>query len=892
MVAANRLEDTWNDPGGHSTEDDPRLNSPGSSQTERNASSALDDLDDPQRARLTDLLDQYLQGLETGQRPDIAELLSGNEDLQKVFLAYLEKLESLYGVAVRSEGTSVGSTLTVPQQLGEFQMIRPIGRGGMGIVYEALQSSIGRRVALKILPWDRSIDDLQVARFQNEARSAGLLDHPNIVPIFGVGTDQGMHYFAMQFIDGVSLDELLHARLGSADEHTEDGNAKDRRSADLSYQTHDRVARSRQSLGDWKQCVGWVISIAEALHHAHSQGVIHRDIKPSNLILDHAGRIWVTDFGLARSAKNGSLTTSGDMLGTMRYMSPEQASGRSALVDGRCDIYSLAATLYEILTLHPVVDAESTVEILQQINDHQFVPLRKRRSDLPRDLESVINKALSYRRDERYDTAEEFAEELRRVIDGRPTKARPPTTFDLVAKFASKHRKTACVMFLIGAIATVGLSIATITFASLKESEATFAMKAKQKEHLARAVVDRLGSQTAELLADIPAAEPVRRRLLTETLSYYEQLVAESRTDPTLRFDQAITLRKIGRLQMELGQFSPSIESLTQSERLMQTLVRKSPGNSMRLQWSMTQNDLGEALFASNELELAASYYTRAIRTQRELVSEMDSTETRKNLAMTLNNLGILLARCDADEDAQASYQDALSTIQSIDSCDLQRASIRRNLCSLIIDHSPGRAVELAKQALLTQSSVLERDPANSRLAAEVVVSLDKLGAALLKARQTQQARNAFDQGIEIAEKLLQRAPEDSRTLRSLLAIWNHLGTTSAADGDFGNAIQEFEQGRKYGARLKRLFPQHAETLSTFANPQNNLGAAYQRQGDHPQAVESFRNAVKHQSRAVRLAPERNDFRLLLDKQQTHLRYSEEQLSGRRPVSRIRGALG
>lgn len=340
MVAMNRIE--------------------GDILAESHDSSCLDGLTDEQQQRLTDQLDRYLVGLENGQPLDVAEITNQHPDIAAAFQQYLEKLEAIYGVTLGLSDLPTGEQSfdsAMPRTLGDFEIRRAIGRGGMGIVYEAWQQSLGRRVAIKLLPFASMLDPTQTARFQNESHAAGLLQHPNIVPVYSVGSDRGVNYYAMQFIEGESLEQWI---TWHRDEQSHPGRSVPR-SCGASAQ------------GNWQVVVGWAIDIADALQAVHEAGVIHRDVKPSNLMLDRAGKIWITDFGLARCQSSVSLTHSGDMVGTMRYMSPEQAGGKSALVDGRCDVYSLAATLYELLCLRPAFDGDSVPAILTQIENEEVI---------------------------------------------------------------------------------------------------------------------------------------------------------------------------------------------------------------------------------------------------------------------------------------------------------------------------------------------------------------------------------------------------------------------------------------------------------------------------------------------------------------------------------------
>jgi eukaryotic-like serine/threonine-protein kinase len=288
----------------------------------------------------------------------------------------------------RSGETAVPITAT--GSWGEFRIVREIGRGGMGVVYEAYQGSLNRHVALKFLP-----EQGDLARFRREARATGRLHHTNIVPVFGVGAQDGRHFYVMQFIAGRGLDVVLKERAGTS------GSAvrfDDRETARIGVQ------------------------VAEALAYAHLQGVVHRDIKPSNLLLDDQGTVWVTDFGLAHDASDTlSLTQTGDVLGTWRYLAPERFSGRG---DERTDIYGLGITLYELVCGRPAyAEADRSVLVHQIL--HQDPPRpRQIHPAIARDLETIVVKATEREPGQRYATAEALAEDLRRFLEDRTILAR------------------------------------------------------------------------------------------------------------------------------------------------------------------------------------------------------------------------------------------------------------------------------------------------------------------------------------------------------------------------------------------------------------------------------------------------------------------------------------
>ena len=408
------------------------------------------------------VVEEFFQRLEQGDRPELSEFVERYPEIGDVLNAVIPVLQAAEQTSVRPAEGAVPAEHQ--KQLGDFRILRQIGRGGMGVVYEAEQISMKRRVALKVLPLAGLVDDLKIRRFQNEVRAVAALDHPNIVSVYMVGEERGVHYYAMQLIRGRSLSEVISSlkqvhgdgdpldgasisqvtnvprpcdddeAIGtteplelSSDPLTDSGDVT---SSTIPNSTHREYFRSVAVLG---------IQAATALQHAHDAGVIHRDIKPANLLLDHAAKLYLTDFGLARIESDAGVTMTGDLVGTLRYMAPEQALAKRVVVDHRADIYSLAATLYELLALRPVYQAEDRQQLLKQIAFEEPIPLRRIDRDIPAELGIIVQKAMSKDMDQRYASAQDLADDLRSHIENRPIKAKPPTTSEIIGKWTRRN---------------------------------------------------------------------------------------------------------------------------------------------------------------------------------------------------------------------------------------------------------------------------------------------------------------------------------------------------------------------------------------------------------------------------------------------------------------------
>ncbi|HVR73837.1 MAG TPA: serine/threonine-protein kinase, partial [Planctomycetota bacterium] len=409
------------------------------------------------------LAEEFIERRRRGERPAIEEYVAAHpalaNEIREIFTTLLV-VEDLGVDPTSSAAPAPPAAESRPaeglQQVGEYLILREIGRGGMGVVYEAEQASLGRRVALKVLPFHSLLDSKRLERFQQEARAAARLSHPNIVPVYGVGEHLGMHYYVMQFIPGQGLNRVIEEvrRLREAGE-PDGGSATDSSSSLAAGLESGGTRGGRERY--FRNVARLARDAALALDYAHGEGILHRDVKPSNLLLDPGGRVWLTDFGLAKAEGSEELTRSGDFVGTILYMAPERFKGWS---DPRSDVYGLGVTLHELLTLRPAFAERDRALLLRKVASEELPAPRRVDRTIPRDLETVVLKAVAKEPAQRYVSARAMAQDLDRFLDGLPVEARRSHALARLGRLCARNPLPA---FLVSTVILLLVVVAAIS---------------------------------------------------------------------------------------------------------------------------------------------------------------------------------------------------------------------------------------------------------------------------------------------------------------------------------------------------------------------------------------------------------------------------------------------
>ena len=593
------------------------------------------------------LLDEFVEQLRRGESPSISAYETAHPECADQIREFFPVVQAMEQMALRRQhgrGPAVFAVGT-PTQLGDFRIVREIGRGGMGIVYEAEQESLSRHVAVKVLPQSSLLNPAALQRFQREARTAAKLHHTNIVPVFGVGEHLGFHYIVMQLIQGIGLDRILAQQqlppttvLAPNQDKTLVG-AHAQQAAD---------SRRKPAVGNlpqpgpqyWQSVARIGIQAANALGYAHQRGTLHRDIKPANLLIDEKSIVWITDFGLAKAMEHDEVSQTGDIVGTLRYMAPERFKGEA---DGRSDIYSLGSTLYEMLTLRPAYEHSNPSVLMKRIAEEQPVRPRVLDEAIPRDLETIVLKAMAHDRVHRYATAEELADDLSRFVDDRPIRARRLGLGERLWRWVRRNRVVAgliglavALLILMAVVATLGymrVSGANVQVTEALAGESQQREKAEAMSALTLQALDdifeqyvpnRVATDAEPAIGDSDgsavrlSAQPVLSKgaaaLLERMLAFYDRLARDNVADKGLRRKVADANRRVGDIHRRLGHLEQASAAYLKAIQCYEQLQHEIGGEAATAAEIATiYNELGDLHWAGRRQGDGRSFHAKAM---------------------------------------------------------------------------------------------------------------------------------------------------------------------------------------------------------------------------------------------------------------------------------------
>jgi serine/threonine protein kinase len=620
--------------------------------------------DDP----VDDLAEEFARRWRAGEEPSVEEYVARHPERADEVRDVLSAVVIMEQLKPRREDALTLAepgphSARVPERIGDFCIVREIGRGGMGVVYEAVQEALGRRVALKLLPASSFANEKFRARFRRESQAAARLHHTNIVPVFGVGEHDGVWFYVMQLIDGQGLDKVVR-EAGWANAATVPLSPKSQKSGVGGQESDIQTEGTRRLTPATVAHIG--VQVADALAYAHEQGVLHRDIKPSNLILDEHGIVWVTDFGVAKLLEDTNLTHSGDLVGTLKYMPPERFQGES---DARSDVYSLGLTLYELLARRPAYADTTPQQIIQIITHNDPTPLRTVAPTVPADLETIILKAAARDPAHRYQTASALADDLRRFLDDRPIIARRTTRTEQAWRWCRRNPALAtatAIAFVLMLTTTIVSVIASVTteaasrsvLAANHDMEKALAAETAQKEQAeltstlaldalngiynrfapTRLVVTPPASDENEVDVPLqPALPPEAIPLLEELLRTYERLAKSGGEFPKLQAQAAEANYRIGNIRQRLGRLEEAAVAYRAAINLYDRLLPDAVDDPVHIKLSRACGELGRTLRLSQQSDEAGRMHDRAILTMMAAPKDLASRpEYRYELARAL----------------------------------------------------------------------------------------------------------------------------------------------------------------------------------------------------------------------------------------------------------------
>ena len=770
------------------------------------------------------LIGQAVQVLEQRGEPGLQEFLTVHGTHAGAVRDGLERLRRL-GILAPPPAMP-----TERLQFGEFRVLRRIGTGGMGVVYAAEQTSLQRTVALKVVRPEFLLSKSARERFQREVEAIARLQHPGIVPILAVGTEATQPWFAMEYVDGHTLEDLI----GWMQDKDPARAAGDALRTQWLAKGSGSGASSIFAGSYWEVCVRLVQQVATTMAYVHEQGIVHRDLKPSNLVVTKQGQALVLDFGLAHVRDLQRLTQEAKPMGTPAYASPEQVRGEA--VDERVDIYGLGVTLYELLTTRLPFESNSAERLQQAILAGDARGVRSWNRAVPRDLEIVCSVAIDRDRTRRYRSMADFAADLGAVLARRPIRAHAVGLGVRTVRWVQRHP----------ALSTVAAALLVV---ALQFPLVLWQLQAASNRQLAAANAE-LGRSNAELhrsnrALDQQRAEAVRNR--TDALDAVQQVVVGSA--------QKDLINAPGGEQAQLAM-------LRRAEAMYERLRRRQP-NDRRLAFDSARNlqHLGTQLGRLGDTRQAEQQFRAALE-RLEPWTGADFAYLRGSVQRLL---GLALDRRGERDGAATCYEQAYCSLETAVLQIPGDPVVLRQFIEAIASLAGTRGRTADSRLRLLQESLQRREelyaawPQDQAAALTLALGCDHLAAALAQADHGAALQHA-NRGLEVLAQLDLTGPEATTIRARLASLYDTRGTLHEAAQLLPEARQDHGQALALRTGLAHDFPAVAQYGFEIGCSLNNLAMAERGLAGPEHAAGWYAEAIAQFKQAVQLAPARVEF--------------------------------
>jgi serine/threonine-protein kinase len=810
---------------------------------------------------------------------------------------------------------------TVTSDGSRFHVLRPHARGGLGAVFVALDTELHREVALKQILERHADDPNSRQRFLLEAEVTGGLEHPGIVPVYGFGTyGNGRPYYAMRFIRGESLKQAVdrfHAvgwvkrsEAHREAERTAHGNAdrevdrKSDRNSDQSVGLEDSTHPTsepgsdsgRRSL-ELRTLLRRFVDVCNAIHYAHSRGVIHRDIKPGNVIVGNYGETLVVDWGLAKpmgrsevlgeermlapgAAGGSSGTLPGSALGTPAYMSPEQARGDLDRVGLRSDVYSLGATLYYVLCGKSPFDGSDAATVLRAVKEGRFPPPRQADLSIDKSLEAICLKAMSLAPMDRYPTARDLAGDIERWMADEPVSARKEPARDRLARWGRRHRTlvAAAAVLLLSTVAALALGLYAVgreqreTRAQRDRAEQALAAESRARKRT-REALDEMSSRVIEDLMTRTAApklEPEQEEFLRKALDFYREFAAETGNDVEVRWGVAGAHRRIAAIQRKLSQLTAAEEAFSEALAIVDRLAAEFPGQPVypRAQAEI-HHEIATIDHDTSRPRDGEMHERKALAVLASLPGDIKADpDLIKSQAEFQMNLGRLLFDLGRLDDADNAMRVAAETARKAAAG--AGSSRSRFTLALVLYTQADRTIRSgrepnaeapAREAVGLLKSLVQERPLDVQFRLYLASSLSALASSLGATGRASDAETAYRECMSIFGQLATEFPGVPRYRSSLAVTYDLLAILMANHGRLLEAERYFREEVALRRRLAADFPSEPAYPDELGSALNNLGVLLYTTGRIAAAEESYREASTVLQRLAERFPDKPEYR-------------------------------